>query len=56
VDKEGITKYSTEIMGQQMRFVGGRTEPKPETAQQSTANSGTQAKMDLPEETDDLPF
>lgn len=56
-DKDGITKYSTEIVGQNMNMLGGR----PATSDQSY-NSQPQAAsppnepVDLPEETDDLPF
>ena len=58
--KEGtgyITKYSTEIVGQNMNMLGGR----PVSAEQSyeTPNQTTSPPadtVDLPEETDDLPF
>lgn len=56
-DKDGITKYSTEIVGQNMNMLGGR----PVSAEQSyeTPNQTTTPPadtVDLPEETDDLPF
>ena len=56
-DKDGITKYSTEIVGQSMNMLGGRpvsAEPSYETTEQTT--SPPVDPVDLPEETDDLPF
>lgn len=56
-DKDGITKYSTEIVGQNMNMLGGRpvsTEQSYEGSNQTPASPA--APVDLPEETDDLPF
>jgi len=56
-DKDGITKYSTEVVGQNMNMLGGRS-----TASESSYESSNQSTtppanpVDLPEETDDLPF
>ena len=56
-DKDGITKYSTEIVGQNMNMLGGRSttnEAGYEPSNQTTAPP--ENPVDLPEETDDLPF
>ena len=55
-DKDGITKYSTEIVGQSMNMLGGRTsaESVSDTLQQAAPPPAD--PVDLPEETDDLPF
>ena len=56
-DKDGITKYSTEIVGQNMTMLGGRpasSDQPYEVSNQTTAPPA--APADLPEETDDLPF
>ncbi len=56
-DKDGITKYSTEVVGQNMNMLGGRSttnEASYEPSNQSTAPPAN--PVDLPEETDDLPF
>jgi single-strand DNA-binding protein len=56
-DKDGITKYSTEIVGQNMNMLGGRpasNEGGYESSSQSTTPPAS--PVDLPEETDDLPF
>jgi len=56
-DKDGITKYSTEIIGQNMNMLGGKpvsNDQSYEVSNQTTA-SPTEP-VDLPEETDDLPF
>jgi single-strand DNA-binding protein len=56
-DKDGITKYSTEIVGQNMNMLGGRpvTSDQPHNSQPQEA-SPPDEQVDLPEETDDLPF
>jgi len=56
-DKDGITKYSTEVVGQNMNMLGGRSTPNEagyEPSNQTTAPPDN--PVDLPEETDDLPF
>jgi len=56
-DKDGITKYSTEVVGQNMNMLGGRStasEANHEPSNQSTTPPAN--PVDLPEETDDLPF
>lgn len=56
-DKDGITKYSTEVVGQNMNMLGGRStasEASYEPSNQSTTPPAN--PVDLPEETDDLPF
>ena len=56
-DKDGITKYSTEIVGLNMNMLGGRpasADSSYETPDQATTPPA--APVDLPEETDDLPF
>lgn len=56
-DKDGITKYSTEIVGQNMNMLGGKPGPA-ESSFESPAQSVSTPPdpIDLPEETDDLPF
>ena len=56
-DKEGVTKYSTEIVGQNMTMLGAKTssgtaEPGIPSNDPNTQNES----VNLPEETDDLPF
>jgi len=56
-DKDGITKYSTEIVGQNMNMLGGRpvsSEQSDDTPNQTPSPPAD--RVDLPEETDDLPF
>jgi single-strand DNA-binding protein len=56
-DKDGITKYSTEVVGQNLNMLGGRSttnEPGSEPVNQTTTPPAN--PVDLPEETDDLPF
>jgi len=56
-DKDGITKYSTEIVGQNMTMLGGRTSTSEATYEPSSQTSSPPAEpIDLPDETDDLPF
>lgn len=56
-DKDGITKYSTEIIGQNMNMLGGRQSPSEQSFNSSDqASSQVDTPTDLPEETDDLPF
>ena len=56
-DKDGITKYSTEIVGQNMNMLGGRPASN-EAGYEPSGQSSTPpaSPVDLPEETDDLPF
>jgi single-strand DNA-binding protein len=56
-DKDGITKYSTEVVGLNMNMLGGRpvsSDQSYDSPNQSTSPPAT--GIDLPEETDDLPF
>lgn len=56
-DKDGITKYSTEIIGQNMNMLGGRQSPAESSFESPAQNvSAPPDPIDLPEETDDLPF
>ncbi len=55
-DKEGIKRYTTEIVGENMTFVGGRDqrdEPPPPSDQDFSQSSGSSTEKD---EGDDLPF
>lgn len=55
-DKEGVKRYTTEIVGENMTFVGGRDqrdEPPPPSDQDFSQSSETSAGKD---EGDDLPF
>ncbi len=54
-DKDGNKRYTTEIVGDVMNFVGGR--PGGSTGGQQEQDSMAQSKgADLPPEEDDLPF
>lgn len=60
-DKEGVTKYITEVVGREMTLLGGPTRPDGATPQASTeANAGsasnTAAPIEESNEIDDLPF
>lgn len=56
-DKDGITKYSTEIVGQNMNMLGGRSTTNESSSEPSSQSTTPPANpVDLPEETDDLPF
>ena len=56
-DKDGITKYSTEVVGQNMNMLGGRSTTNEASYEPSNQSTAPPAKpVDLPEETDDLPF
>ena len=56
-DKDGITKYSTEIVGQNMNMLGGRPASNEAGYESSSPTTTPPADpVDLPEETDDLPF
>ena len=52
-DKDGIKRYTTEILGDNMTFLGGARENKAENTAESIDNSSTE---DAPETEDDLPF
>lgn len=65
-DKDGVTRYTTEVVGQNMTMLGGRSEggaqsaPAPTSSSQATTTSSAPATprpdLDVAEETDDLPF
>ncbi len=55
-DKEGIKRYTTEIVGENMTFLGGRDQrddPPPPSDQDIPDSSSTKGQA---EESDDLPF
>ncbi len=56
-DKEGVTKYSTEIVGQNMTMLGAKTSSGADEQSNPPNVANTQNEsVNLPEETDDLPF
>lgn len=62
-DKDGITKYATEIIGQNMTLLGSRPTGSSSTEYQAQAESKParepselQDSGSVPDETDDLPF
>ena len=62
-DKDGITKYATEIIGQNMTLLGSRPTSSSSTYDQEPAESRPvrepsepQDTGSMPDETDDLPF
>ncbi len=62
-DKDGITKYSTEIVAQNMTMLGGRQENGDQSYSGGSGNAGNAGQQsqapsntDADTETDDLPF
>lgn len=60
-DKDGVTKYITEVVGREMTLLGGPSRPEGGTQSTSagTSNSGTAnepAPVEESNEIDDLPF
>lgn len=54
-DKDGIKRYRTEIVAQQMQFLGGRAQSdQPSTPTETT--SSAPSEPELPADDDDLPF
>jgi single-strand DNA-binding protein len=54
-DKDGIKRYRTEIVAQQMQFLGGRGTGEPQSAP-SQSKSTSQPEPEMPADDDDLPF
>ncbi|UCE66203.1 MAG: single-stranded DNA-binding protein [Candidatus Zixiibacteriota bacterium] len=54
-DKDGIKRYRTEIVAQQMQFLGGRAQGDQPSAPSETA-SPAPSESELPADDDDLPF
>jgi len=54
-DKDGIKRYRTEIVAQQMQFLGGRGQGDQPSASPETASSSP-SEPELPADDDDLPF
>jgi single-strand DNA-binding protein len=55
-DKEGIKRYITEIVGENMTFVGGRDQrDEPTTSSEPDTNGTAEPKTQI-DEGDDLPF
>jgi single-strand DNA-binding protein len=54
-DKDGIKRYRTEIVAQQMQFLGGRGQGDQQSTSTETASSGP-SEPELPSDDDDLPF
>ena len=57
-DKEGVTKYSTEIVGQNLTMLGTRTAAgtSSEPVNQPNVAKTPDEAVNLPDDTDDLPF
>lgn len=56
-DKDGIKRYMTEIVGENMTFVGGRDESeRPRPPAGNDYQKGTAAEAEQSVEDDDLPF
>ncbi|WP_422360748.1 single-stranded DNA-binding protein [Reichenbachiella sp.] len=61
-DKEGVTKYITEVVGREMTLLGGPSRPEggaPAASADSSASSGTSnaaSPVEESNEIDDLPF
>jgi single-strand DNA-binding protein len=54
-DKDGIKRYRTEIVAQQMQFLGGRGQGDQQSTSTETASSSP-SEPELPSDDDDLPF
>jgi len=54
-DKDGIKRYKTEIVAQQMQFLGGRGQGDQQSISSETASSAP-SEPESPADDDDLPF
>jgi len=54
-DKDGIKRYKTEIVAQQMQFLGGRGQEEQRTGS-SGDTSSVPSEPEIPADDDDLPF
>ncbi len=54
-DKDGIKRYKTEIVAQQMQFLGGRAQSNQSSTPTETTSSAP-SEPELPADDDDLPF
>lgn len=54
-DKDGIKRYKTEIVAQQMQFLGGRGQEGSQSERQDDS-SNRQPEPEIPADDDDLPF
>ena len=55
-DKDGVTKYSTEIVGQTMTMLGGRAGENNGAPMQEEAPKSINTQAAAEDETNDLPF
>ena len=55
-DKEGNTRYITEIVGDNLTMLGGKKESEERQEYSSTSNNKTEPAIQNEEEEDDLPF
>jgi single-strand DNA-binding protein len=60
-DKDGVTRYTTEVVGDQMTMLGSKSDNTQgnETSQQQSAGSthtATETQIESADESDDLPF
>ncbi len=55
-DKDGIKRYKTEIVCQQMQFLGGRGQGEQQSAPGGGSSSSAPSEPNLPADDDDLPF
>ena len=54
-DKDGIKRYKTEIVAQQMQFLGGRGQEGSQSGRSDTSST-TPPEPEIPADDDDLPF
>lgn len=55
-DKDGVKRYTTEIVGENMTFVGGREQREDNGPEQDSGVSQPSAGAAMPDDNDDLPF
>lgn len=55
-DKDGVRRYTTEIIADTMRMVGSRPAGSSNDTKQASRNDSVPEGTDLPPEEDDLPF
>ena len=55
-DKDGNQRYTTEVVGDVMNFLGGQGGPEPQTDQKQSSPPADSSAPEAPSEEDDLPF
>lgn len=55
-DKDGVKRYTTEIVGENMTFVGGRDQRDEPSPEQETGHAPSSVGAAQPDDNDDLPF